>query len=366
MKFIDLDKQRLALNGAIERAVDKVISRGDFIMGKEVHKLEERLADYAGVNHCISVSSGTDALLVSLMALGVGPGDEVITPAFSFAATCEVVALLGAKPVFVDVDPSTGNIDLSKVAPAITSKTSAIIPVSLYGQCPDLITLGEIASSFGVAVVEDAAQSFGASFKNKKSCSMTTMACTSFFPSKPLGAYGDGGAIFTNEDDLAEACKQIRVHGQRGRYDHRRLGICGRLDTIQAAILLEKLKVFDNELEMREVVAYYYDEMFDRLGYPRMHIHELAFSTRAQYTLRSEKRDEILKYLADKNIPFAVHYPLPLHRQIAYEGYEKNPENKLRESEKLAREVFSLPMHPYLTRRDQALIFDAFAEIGEL
>lgn len=358
MKFIDLDRQKAVLGPNVELAIKKVLAHGQFIMGPEVYDLEERLADYVGVKHCISVSSGSDALLVSLIALGIKAGDEVITPAFSFAATCEMVLLLNAIPVFVDVDPLTANIDLDQIESAISERTKAIIPVSLYGQCPNLEKISQIADLAGIPVIEDAAQSFGSKYFKRKSCSMTTLAATSFFPSKPLGCYGDGGAIFTDSDDLAEACSEIRVHGQAGRYNHVRVGICGRLDTIQAAILIEKLKILDSELVARRSVAEIYGKLLNGAPITVMKIEEGIESSYAQYTLRSKHREKILRRMNELGIPCAVHYPKPLHKQKAYRQFYEEARPPLISSENLAIEVFSLPMHPYLREDEQEMVVE--------
>ena len=242
MPFADLKAQYLALKSQIDARIQRVLDHGQYIMGPEVQELEDRLASYTGARHCITVASGTEALLIALMALGLRPGDEVITTAFSFAATAEMIALLGGKPVFVDIEPDTCNIDAALIEPAITARTKAVMPVSLYGQCADMDAINAIAGRHGIAVIEDAAQSFGATYGGRKSGHLSTLGCTSFFPSKPLGCYGDGGAIFTDDDELAQACREIRVHGQSGRYQHTRVGVGGRMDTLQCAIVLAKLE----------------------------------------------------------------------------------------------------------------------------
>lgn len=262
--FIDLKAQYEAIKPQVQARINQVLEHGQYIMGPEVIELEEKLAAYVGVKHCISASSGTDTLLIAMMALGIGSGDEVITTPFTFIATGEMIALLGAKPVFVDIDPKTYNIDPSKIAAAISHKTKAIMPVSLYGQCADMDEINVIANQHGLPVIEDAAQSFGATYKGRKSCALSTIGSTSFFPSKPLGGYGDGGALFTNDDTLAKAMKEIRVHGQDRRYHHPRIGINGRLDTLQAAILLAKLERFDWEVQQRQKVGAGYTAMLSQ------------------------------------------------------------------------------------------------------
>ena len=259
IEFIDLKNQQARIKDKIDAGIQRVLSHGQYILGPEVTELEDRLADFVGAKYCISCANGTDALQIVQMALGVGPGDEVITPGFTYVATAETVALLGAKPVYVDIDPRTYNLDPQLLEAAITPRTKAIIPVSLYGQCADFDAINAIASKYGIPVIEDAAQSFGASYKGKRSCNLSTVACTSFFPSKPLGCYGDGGAIFTNDDELATAIRQIARHGQDRRYHHIRVGVNSRLDTLQAAILLPKLEIFEEEIALRQKVAAEYD-----------------------------------------------------------------------------------------------------------
>ena len=259
--FIDLKAQYQQLKPSIDARIQAVLDHGQFIMGPEVAELEEKLADYVGVKHCIGVASGTDALLIAMMALGVGRGDEVLTTPFTFIATGETIALLGANPVFVDIDPKTYNLDPKLVEAAITPRTKAIIPVSLYGQCADYDTINAIARRHDISVIEDGAQSLGATYKGRQSCGLTDIACTSFFPSKPLGGYGDAGALFTNNDDLAKIMREIRVHGQDRRYHHARVGVNGRLDTLQAAVLLAKLEIFDEEIEARDRIGGRYSEL---------------------------------------------------------------------------------------------------------
>src|SRR5690554_6080130 len=266
MQFIDLAAQQARIKDRINAGIQRVLAHGQYILGPEVTELEEKLAAFTGAKHCITVANGTDALQIAQMAFGIGPGDEVINPGFTYIATAETVALLGAKPVYVDVCPRTYNLDPAKLETAITSKTKAIIPVSLYGQCADFDTINAIAAKYNIPVIEDAAQSFGASYKGKRSCNLTTIACTSFFPSKPLGCYGDGGAIFTNDDELAKIMRQISRHGQDRRYHHVRVGVNSRLDTIQAAILLSKLEIFQEEMDQRQVVAKIYDKLLKEAG----------------------------------------------------------------------------------------------------
>jgi len=261
MQFIDLKTQYSLIENEVLMSIKNVLNHGQYIMGPEIAALEKQLAEFVGVKHALVNSSGTDALLMALMALDIQPGDEVITSPFSFFATAEVISLCHAIPVFVDIDPATYNMDPNKLAAAITSKTKAIMPVSLYGQCADYDAINAIANQYGIPVIEDAAQSFGATYKGKYSCSLSTIGCTSFFPSKPLGGYGDSGACFTNDDELAQKLIEIRIHGQNARYCHSRIGINGRMDTIQAAILIEKMKIFPEEIIMRQRVARRYDEL---------------------------------------------------------------------------------------------------------
>jgi len=339
-----------------------VLDHGQYIMGPEVQELEARLADYVGVKHCVTASSGTDTLLITMMALGIGPGAEVITTPFTFVATGEMISLLGATPVFVDIDRRTYNIDPDCIAAAISSKTKAIIPVSLYGQCADMDAINAIAEKRGVPVIEDAAQSFGATYKGRKSCALSTIGSTSFFPSKPLGGYGDGGALFTDDDALAKAMREIRVHGQDRRYHHARVGINGRLDTLQAAILLAKLERFDWEVEQRKRIGATYTMML-KTRCPSIttpYIEPFNTSVYAQYSLLVQDRDAVAKRLNEQGIPTAVHYPVPLNRQPAYQttcGGGPTPV-----SDRTAKTVMSLPMGPDLSASDQERIVDALAQ----
>jgi len=354
--FIDLKTQQERVKKAIDENIDNVLAHGRYIMGPEIGILEARLANYVGVKHAIGVASGTDALLVAMMALGVGHGDEVITTPFSFIATAETIVLLGAKPVFVDIDPKTYNLDPVLLEKAITNKTKAIMPVSLYGQCADYDGINTIAEKYGVPVIEDGCQSFGASYKGKKSCGLTTIGCSSFFPSKPLGCYGDGGACFTNDDELAKVMREIRVHGQDRRYHHPRIGINGRLDTLQAAILLAKMDVFEDEVDARERIGARYTELLqDAVIAP--YIESYNTSVYAQYTVVVENRESVQEKLKAAGIPTAVHYPIPLNRQPALACPER-----FEHSEYAAERVMSLPMHPYLTEHDQDSVVKAVKE----
>lgn len=357
MQFIDLKKQFALIENQLNERVRKVHEHGRYIMGPEVNELEERLADYVDVKHCVGVSSGTDALLIALMTLGIGIGDEVITTPFSFIATAETITLLGAKPVYVDIDPKTYNIDPSLIEEAITSKAKAIIPVSLYGQCADIDAINSIAEKNNLVVIEDGAQSFGATYKGKKSCGLTTIGCTSFFPSKPLGGYGDGGACFTNDENLAKAMREIRIHGQDRRYHHSRLGINGRLDTIQAAMLLAKFDIFPDEVRLRNMIGEKYTELLTGIVSTPF-IEEHNTSVYAQYTVEVNGRDEILSKLNEHAIPTAVHYPIPLNKQPALIQDASFPV-----AEEKSDRVFSLPMHPYLEENDQIKVAQVLKSI---
>jgi len=359
IEFIDLKAQQLRLKSQIDAGIQRVLAHGQYILGPEVAELEEKLARFVGVKHCISCANGTDALQIALMALGIGPGDEIITPGFSYIATAEAVALLGAKPVYVDVDLRTYNLDPVLLEAAITSHTKAIIPVSLYGQCADFDTINTIAARHSVPVIEDAAQSFGATYKGRRSCSLSTIACTSFFPSKPLGCYGDGGALFTDDDELAVALRQIARHGQDRRYHHIRVGVNSRLDTLQAAILLPKLDIFAEELEQRQVVASRYDQLLQARGIPWVPYVEVHnTSSWAQYSIRVDRRADVQQRLKDAGIPTAVHYPTPLNKQPAVADKLAH----LPIGDAVAMQIMSLPMHPYLDASNQEVIADVLSE----
>lgn len=329
-------------------------------MGPEVQQLEERLAEYVGVPHCIAVSSGTDSLLIAMMALGVGAGDEVITVPYTWISTAEMIALLGAKPVFVDIEPDTWNMDPKKVEAAITDKTKAIMPVGIYGQTANMAAINEIAARNGnLPVIEDAAQSFGATHHGKRSCSLSTIGSTSFFPSKPLGCYGDGGALFTADDDLAQAMRQIRVHGQANKHHHPLLGLNGRLDTIQAAVLLCKLDLFDEEVSARQKVAARYSDLLSEsadLELPK--VPEENTSVYAQYTILSEERDAINAHLKNNDIPSVSYYAKPLHLQPVF-SYLQYAEGNFPVAERVADQCLSLPMSPGITADEQNQVADA-------
>lgn len=356
MDFIDLKAQQNRIRQQIDANIKKVLDHGQYIMGPEIGELETVLSKYVNSKHCITNASGTDALLMALMALDVKPNDEVITTPFTFFATGEVISLLGAKPILVDIDPKTYTIDPRLIEEKITSKTKAIIPVSLYGLCPDLDQINSIAIKYNIPIIEDAAQSFGATYKGKKSCSLTTIGCTSFFPSKPLGGYGDSGACFTNDDDLAQRMREIRIHGQSSRYNHTRLGINGRMDTIQAAILLAKMEIFEEEVQRRGSIGSKYTELIDgRLKI--QFIPKDQTNVFGQYTVEVPNRSEVQRRLNEQRIPTAVHYPVPIHLQPVYQnlGYKKGD---FPNSEIASERVMSLPMHPYLKDTEQTKVIN--------
>jgi UDP-2-acetamido-2-deoxy-ribo-hexuluronate aminotransferase len=356
MEFIDLKAQYQASRELINRRIQAVLDHGQYIMGPEVAELETALATYTGARHCVTMASGTEALLVALMALGVRAGDEIITTPFSFIATAEVIVLLGATPVFVDIDPATCNINPGLIEAQITPRTRAIMPVSLYGQPSDMEEINAIATRHGLAVIEDAAQSFGATYRGKQSCNLSTIGCTSFFPSKPLGCYGDGGALFTSDDALAAAAREIRVHGQSRRYVHTRLGVGGRMDTLQCAIVLAKLERFEWEIEQRQRAAASYDALLSGrlqvVGRQRDRT-----SAYAQYTVVVEERERVQAELHAHGIPTAVHYPVPMHLQPAY--VNRCRADACPVALDMAARVMSLPMGPYLDDASARLAAEA-------
>lgn len=362
IEFIDLKAQQSRIKAEIDAGIQRVLAHGQYILGPEVAELEEKLAAYVGAKYCITCANGTDALQIVQMAFGIGPGDEVITPGFTYIATAETVAVLGATPVYVDVNPKTYNLDVEKLEAAITPRTKAIIPVSLYGQCADFDAINAIAAKYNLPVIEDAAQSFGATYKDRKSCNLSTVACTSFFPSKPLGCYGDGGAIFTNDEELAKVIRQIARHGQDRRYHHIRVGVNSRLDTLQAAILLPKLEIFDNEMQARQHVAETYTKLLNEAGIlttPFIEVHNQ--SAWAQYTIQVENRSEVQAKLKEQGIPTAVHYPIPLNKQPAV----ADDNAVLPVGDAVAERVMSLPMHPYLTIEAQEKIVSSFGALHD-
>ena len=353
--FIDLKAQYRALQPQIQARINAVLEHGQYIMGPEVRELEERLEAYTGAKHCITVASGTEALLISLMALGIGPGDEVITTPFTFVATAEVIVLLGAKPVFVDIEPDTCNIDANLIEAAITPRTKAIMPVSLYGQPADMDKINAIAARHGnIPVIEDAAQSFGAEYKGRKSCNLSSIGCTSFFPSKPLGCYGDGGTIFTSDDAIAQACREIRIHGQSKRYVHTRVGVGGRMDTLQCAIVLAKLERFDWEIAQRLEIGARYNQLLDEIGFKRVIQCADRTSVYGQFTVLCDNREAVQSSFQKAGIPTAVHYPVPLNEQPAYKHLccpDCTPIAK-----ETAKKVMSLPMSADFSYEDQRTV----------
>lgn len=354
--FIDLKSQYKALKSQIHARINAVLEHGQYIMGPEVYELEEKLQAYTGAKYCITVASGTEALLISLMSLDIKPGDEVITTPFTFAATAEMIVLLGAKPVFVDIEPDTCNINVNLIEAAITPRTKAIMPVSLYGQPADMDEINAIAARHGhIPVIEDAAQSFGAEYRGRKSCNLSTIGCTSFFPSKPLGCYGDGGAIFTNDEIIAQACREIRVHGQSQRYVHTRIGVGGRMDTLQCAIVLAKLERFEWEVTRRIEIGNQYNRLIDELGFSRVQQRPDRTSVFAQYTIQTNHRAGLCKKLDAIGIPTAIHYPVPLHLQLAFAHFDQK-EGDLPCTEQVARQVISIPMGPDLNADTQRRI----------
>jgi UDP-2-acetamido-2-deoxy-ribo-hexuluronate aminotransferase len=357
LEFIDLQAQYRTMRDPVNRAIQEVLDSSRYINGPQVKELETALAEFVGCSHAVGLSSGTDALLAILMAWGIGPGDEVITTPFTFIATAETIALTGAKPVFVDVEADTLNIDPARIAAAITPRTRAIMPVSIFGQCADLDAINALAAAHGLWVLEDACQSFGAANKGRRSCGMTTAAATSFFPAKPLGGYGDGGMAFTNDAELARQITVIREHGQIAQYRHARLGINGRLDTLQAAILLAKLPGFAGEIQARQEVAARYAERLEG----KVRIPEIRPENRsvfAQYTVRVANREQVRERMAQAGIPTAVHYPIPLHHQAVFAELGHAME-AFPNATQASSEVISLPMHPYLTAEQQDLVCQA-------
>ncbi|GAB3678391.1 DegT/DnrJ/EryC1/StrS family aminotransferase [Salinisphaera aquimarina] len=353
MQLIDLQAQYQRIKPDVDARIQAVLDHGRYVMGPEVETLETRLAEYVGVPHCVALSSGTDALLVAMMALEIGPGDEVITTPFTFIATGEMIGLLGATPVFVDIDPRTYNIDPALIEARISDRTKAIMPVSLFGQISEMDAINAIGEKHGIPVIEDAAQSFGATYNGRRSCGVSSIAATSFFPAKPLGCYGDGGAAFTTDAELAERMRQLRNHGQSAQYYHPRLGINGRLDTIQAAVLLAKMDIFDDEVARRAEVAGRYNEMLAGIAQTPA-LADGCTSVYAQYTIEVDDRDKVRDVLNEHSIPNAVYYPVPLNRQPALYSDVAIPK-----SEAAAERVLSLPMHPYLEIEDQKRVVSA-------
>lgn len=354
LELIDLRIQQARIRDQIDANIQKVLNHGQYILGPEVAELEEKLVAYSGAKYCITCANGTDAIQIALMALGVGHGDEVISPGFTYIATAEAAAVVGAKAVFVDVDERTYTLDPTKLEAAITEKTKAIIAVSLYGQCADFDAINAIAAKYNLPVIEDAAQSFGAEYKGKKSCNLSTIATTSFFPSKPLACYGDGGAIFTNDDELAKIIRQVARHGQERRYHHVRVGVNSRLDTLQAAILLPKLAILEEEMELRQQVGIWYREALDAVGIAAPYIEPHNRSAYALFTVRVKNRDAVQAAMKAAGIPTAVHFPTPLNKQPSLASGVALPVG-----DKMAEETMTLPTYPYLTKEDIQKVVDA-------
>jgi len=358
LDFIDLKSQYAALKDSIGERMQRVLDHGQYIMGPEVAELEAKLAQYTGAKHCVTVASGTEALLIALMALDLKPGDEVVTTPFTFAATAEMIVLLGLVPVFADIEPDTCNIDASKIEAAITKRTRAIMPVSLYGQVADMDAIHAIATRHGLAVIEDAAQSFGATYRGRKSCNLGTMGCTSFFPSKPLGCYGDGGALFTNDVALAQAAREIRVHGQSARYTHTRVGVGGRMDTLQCAVVLAKLERFEWEIAQRLALGDRYRALLaDLPGVDLLAVRDNRDCVWAQYTVFVDQRAAVQAALKEQGVPTAVHYPKPVHHQAAYARFASHED--FPHSIAAGARVMSLPMSADLTHSQQDRVVDA-------
>jgi len=360
MKFVDLAAQQVCIKDEIDAGISRVLAHGKYILGPEVEELEEKLTRYTGAKYCTTCANGTDALQIALMALGVGHGDEVITPGFSYIATAEAAVLLGAKVIYVDIDPKTYNLDPSLLEAAITPRTKAIIPVSLYGQPADFDEINAVALRHDIPVIEDGAQSFGATYRGKKSCNLSTIGCTSFFPTKPLGCYGDGGAIFTSDPELAKKIRQIARHGQERRYFHVRVGVNSRLDTIQAAVLLPKLAILDEEVTARERIAGNYDAELISLALTTPKVADGRRSAWAQYTIAVEDREHVEATLKVSGVPTAVHYPLPLNRQPAV----SDPSANLPNGDSAAKKVISLPVHPYLTEGQQRQVVKSLQDLS--
>ena len=365
IEFIDLKAQLRTIREPVNERIQKVLDHGQFILGPEVTEMENRLAAYTGAGHCISVGSGTDALLISLMALGIGRGDEVITTPFTFVATAEMIVLLGATPVFVDVEPDTCNINPELIEAAITSRTKAIMPVSLYGQTADMDEINAIADRHGIPVIEDAAQSFGAEYRSRKSCNVSAIGCTSFYPPKPLGCYGDGGAIFVSDAKLANVMREVRVHGQESHYYYTRVGVGGRMDTLQCAVILAKLDTFDWEVEQRIRIGRTYRDMISGIpGVQPPVVRNDRTCVWAQFTIQTDRRAEIVQALKEVGIPTAIHYPRPLHHQPAYRSAVR-ASGSLGVSEAVSERVLSLPMHPYMDEATMQTIVHALGKAAK-
>lgn len=348
--FANLQAQYQQYKTDIDQRIQAVLTKSNYILGEEVNMLEQQLQQFTGVDYALSCSSGTDALLLALMAIDIQPGDEIITTPFSFISTAETIAYLKAIPIFVDIEEDTFNIDAKKIEQAITTKTKAIMPVSLYGQPADIDTIKNIAKQHKLKVIIDGAQSFGATYKGKTDSNLGDISITSFFPAKPLGCYGDGGAVFTNNEEYANKIKMLRVHGQHERYQHQYIGIGGRMDTLQAAILLSKLPYYPDEIKARQQLAKSYNEKLHTLTCIP-HIKEHRTSVWAQYTLRVKDRNKLQSSLTQQDIPTAIHYPTPLHLQPCF-TYLNKQIGDFPVAEKIANEVISLPMNAFLQEKE--------------
>jgi UDP-2-acetamido-2-deoxy-ribo-hexuluronate aminotransferase len=363
LQFIDLKAQQALIRADLERRIADVLDHGQYILGAEVKAMERMLADYVGVEHCVSVASGTDALLMALMALEVGPGDEVITTPFSFIATAETIALLGATPMFIDIDERTFNLRADLIEAAISPRTKAIMPVSLFGQCADMAAINRIAAAHELPVIEDAAQSFGAEYQGRKSCGLSTIGCTSFFPAKPLGCYGDGGACFTDDERIATHLRELRNHGQDRAYHHPHLGINGRMDTLQAAVILSKMTLFPDEVDKRAQLGARYSEWLADANCITPVILPDHLSVYAQYTLQVENRQVVRDALSAAGIPTAVYYPITLDQQPAL-GDKSRISGDLETAHAMQERVMSLPMHPYLEAAPMQQIADCIHQVA--
>ena len=361
---VDLRAQYQAYQAEIDAAIQQVLTRCDYIGGADITALENELAAFCGAQYAICCSSGTDALLLALMAADIRPGDEIITPSFTFVATAETIALLGARPVFTDIDRSTALMDVTKIEAAITAKTKAIIPVSLFGQTCAMDAINEIAAKHNLVVIEDAAQSFGARYKDKCSCNLSTYACTSFYPAKPLGCYGDGGAVFTHDEEAMRKIRRLLNHGQSDRYTYTEIGINGRLDTLQAAILRVKLRHYAQELQKRRTLAALYTEAITATSFTPVRILPQNTSTFAQFCIYTEptRRADLIQGLARAGVPTAIYYPKPLHVQAAYQDLARYDD--LRQTELAAASILSIPLHPFMTDAECRRIVSALQELS--
>ncbi len=360
--YLDLTYQFQALEEKLTEVTKNVLKSGQYILGPEVFQCEKKLADFIDAPYCVTAGSGTDALLMTLLSLGIGSGDEIIVPAFSFFATAEVIALVGARPVFVDIEPETCNLDPQKIENSLTKKTRGILPVSLYGQVADMDSINNIAGKHDLVVIEDGAQSFGASYQDRKSCNLSPFACTSFFPAKPLGCLGDGGAVFCQDRENYEKLIQIRNHGQESRYHHTRIGYNGRLDTLQCAILMVKLDRYPWEIKRRQEIAILYNEEFKDLEFLKIPvIKKDRDSVFAQYTLRVKKRDTFQKLLTQEGIPTSIHYPKGMHQQPAMS--KMAPKNSLEVTENLCNKVISLPLYADMPENHIVLVVEKVKKV---